>query len=460
MHFANLPLVLPQNGPLALPANERDPFKVETVMSAFGPLVMKLEAGQDAIIWINGDSTAYSDNGPFYIFAALVGAVHDYTVVIYRWAEWVTSAATGPKEYSPAVTLRTGTRGTLVVYLASIPGQVAGAMFDGSRRPNAIDAIPTPDLCITHHGHNMQTFNMPSGAGAYASGAGVFLGPVGMAEAKWPGVPQLITSQNPLRDSTGYDKVYQAILLSCLAHPTMTFVDTHAQFIARGKTATLYRDNIHPSDASGNNAGSQLIADTLLTAYRRARKSLFTTPAWPLQSAPSLIDNSDFATWPSAVPTGWTLAGSGTSCAKDTSIKYGDAAYSLALTPSLTVSGQNTYIQKYLSATEMTRIAGKTIDVAILVRGRSTQPRVYASFSIPDLAGTIRSYVMGDLLNCRDGWMWLVACGIPVINNPAETWKYLRIFPAFDVVNPTSADPLNIQRVLVTEGLSPKGLIA
>ncbi|MGV1989676.1 hypothetical protein ACQZ5N_23960 [Agrobacterium sp. 22-221-1] len=269
-------------------------------------------------------------------------------------------------------------------------------------------------------------------------------------------------SQNPWRDDTGYSKVYQAILLVQAAHPTMTLVDTNVQFTSRGKPGALYRDNIHPSDTSANSAGAQLISDTLLAAYQSSKAAAYTTPAWPLISAPNLIDNGGFTDWSGAVPANWSLAGSGTSCTKDIDVKYGAAAYSMALTPSLTVNGQLTYLQKYLSNTEMARIAGKTVDVAILVRGRVTQPRVYASFSVPDQSASpaIRTYVMGDLLNCKDGWMWLVACGIPVVNNPAETWKYLRIFPAFDVVTPSSSDPLNIQRVLVTEGLSPKGLIA
>ncbi|NSX84480.1 SGNH/GDSL hydrolase family protein [Agrobacterium tumefaciens] len=430
--------------------------------SAFVLLKAKMSVGQAATVFINADSTGYSDYGPFYKFAVALGDLHDYTVVLYRWAEWDGSAATGPKQYASPVTLRTGTRGTLTVYLAALPGQVAGCMFDGGRESNAIDAIPTPDLCITHHGHNMQSFNIPSGTSNYATGAGLFLGPIGMAELQWPNVPQIITTQSPWRDDTGYTKVYQAILLACVAHPTMTMIDTYAQFIARGKASSLYRDNVHPSDTSANSAGAQLIADTLLGAYKSARSSVYTTPAWPLQSAPNLIDNGDFLTWPGTPPTpptGWTLAGSGTSCAKDTDVKYGEAAYSMAIIPSTSVVGQNTYLQKYLSSAEMARIAGKTVNVAMLVRGRSTQPRAYASFGVPDFSNAIKTYVMGDLLNCKDGWMWLVACGIPVVNDPAATWKYLRICPAFDVVNPANTDPLNIQKVLITEGLPPRGVI-
>lgn len=430
-------------------------------LKAFSPLKTKLEAGQDAVLFVNGDSTSYSDYGPYYKFAVALGDLHDYTVVMNRWAEWDGSAATGPKQYASPVTLRTGTRGTLTVYLAAIPGKVAGTMFDGSRKPNAIDAIPTPDLCIMHQGHNMKTFNIPSGTGNVASGAGAILGPIGMTELQWPNVPQLITTQNPRRDDNGYINMYTAILLAKSAHPAMSLIDTYQQFIARNKASSLYRDNDHPSDTSGNSTGAQLISDTLLSAYNSSKSASYTTPAWPLASASNLIDNGDFATWTEpSPPTGWTLQGSGTACAKDTTIKYGAAAYSMALTPSTTIMGQNTFLQKYLSNPEMARIAGKTVTVAMLVRGRSTHPRAYASFGVPDFSGAIKTWVMGDVIDCFDGWMWLVATGIPVVNNPAETYKYLRIYPAFDTVNPPNADPLNIQKVLITEGIAPKGIIA
>ncbi|CDN93466.1 hypothetical protein [Agrobacterium tumefaciens] len=452
----NIPLSQPSDVSL-VPSPLRG---AQSVLNAFGPLKAKLTAGENAVVWINADSTGYSEFGPFYKFAAALGDLHDYTVVLYRWAEWVTSAPTGPKEYSPAVTLRTGTRGTLTIYLAALPGSVAGGMFDGARRPNAIDAIPTPDLCVTHHGHNQQSFPIVGGAGIYAVGAGTFIGPIGMAEAKWSGVPQVMTTQNPWRDDGGYAKVFEAIKRAGQAQPEISLVDTYSRFVAAGKPATIYRDNIHPSDTEGNSAGAQLITDALIASFKAAKKSAFTTPAWPLASAPNLIDNGNFSAWPGAVPTGWTLAGSGTTVTKDAVNTYGGAAYSAAIAPGTGATGQGMYLQKYLSATEMQRIAGKTVTLAALVLGRSTQPRPMVTLSIKDTAGTIRDYALGDVINCRDGWMWLVAAGIPITPDGADAWRYLRLFPAFGVPNPGNTDPLNVQRVLITEGLPPKGLIA
>ncbi|CAH0134684.1 hypothetical protein SRABI05_01277 [Agrobacterium fabrum] len=41
----------------------------------------------------------------------------------------------------------------------------------------AAQQTPRPDLCIMHHGHNMQTFEMPGGI--LSSGRSTLLGPLG-----------------------------------------------------------------------------------------------------------------------------------------------------------------------------------------------------------------------------------------------------------------------------------------
>ncbi|TRA97276.1 SGNH/GDSL hydrolase family protein [Agrobacterium salinitolerans] len=434
----------------------------QSVLNAFGPLKAKLTAGENAVVWINADSTGYSEFGPFFKLARSLGDLHDFTVILYRWAEWVTSAPTGPKEYSAPVTLRTGTRGTLVIYLASLPGAVAGQMFDASRKAAAIDAVPTPDLCVTHHGHNMQSFetNSATGMHRYSAGASNLLGPIGMTEIKWPGVPQLITTQNPWRDNDDYAKVYQAARLVAISQPEISIVDSYVKFIDLNKAANLFRDNVHPSDTEANSAGAQLVADALIDAYRRAKSGPYTTAAWPLLSGPNLLDNGDFSNWTAAAPSGWSTQGAGTTVAKDTDIKYGPAAYSLSLTPSGTVAGQNSNLLKYLSATEMARIAGKTVNLSILYRRRSTQIAPYLYFSIKDNSGNIRDYITGALINCSDEWMWACIPGIQVINAPADGWRYLRIFTAFGTGIPANLDPINIQRVMLTEGVPPRGLAA
>jgi len=162
--------------------------------NAFGQLKRKLEAGKDAAIFINGDSTAYSENGPYYKFAKKIGEQTNSKVVLYRWAEWEISKPTGPKEYAPPVVLHEGSGpATLTVYLAALPGGVAGDMFAESRRAKAIDAIPRPDCAVLHHGHNMRGHSraFPEDGSTIR---GLFLSAIGNTANQWQGVPQAIAS--------------------------------------------------------------------------------------------------------------------------------------------------------------------------------------------------------------------------------------------------------------------------
>lgn len=434
---------------------------------AFSPLKTKLEAGEDVVIFVNGDSTAWADFGPYHLFPKMLGDQYDATVVMRRWAEYDGAAGTwtGPKDYADPVTLRTGTAQTISVYLAAIPGKVAGTIFDGTRKPTAIDAIPAPDICIMHQGHNMRSFPTIAGATGlafYSNGIGKWLGPIGMQELQWPDVPQLVTAQNPWKDYSDAYKMYNAIVYAVQAHPGLSFVDTYTPFIARGNAANLFRggDNIHPSDSEANSAGAQLQAETLMASFNGSAAKPFSTPAWPMASAPNLIDNGDFSNWPGALPVGWTAAGAGLAVAKEAGIKYGAAPYSCKITPSTGGSGQASYLQKYLSAQEMARIAGKTVCFAALCYSVKPQVNPATYFSVKNAFGNVRDYVTGAVIDCQDGWMWYISVGIPIVNDPNEAWRYLRLIPSQQVPNPATSDPLIVQRVLITEGLSPKGLIA
>lgn len=435
--------------------------------NAFSPLKTKLEAGEDVVIFVNGDSTAWADFSPYFLFPKMLGDQYDATVVMRRWAEYdgVAGTWTGPKDYADPVTLRTGTAQTISVYLAAIPSKVAGTIFDGTRKPTAIDAIPTPDICIMHQGHNMQSFPVVSnttGLAAYANGIGKWLGPIGMQELQWPNVPQLVTAQNPWKDySDGY-KMYNAIRYTVQVHQGLSFVDTYTPFIVRGNASNLFRsgDNVHPSDSEANHDGAQLEADALMSSFNGAAEKPFSTPAWPLVSAPNLIDNGDFSNWSGSLPVGWTSVGSGLAVTKETGIKYGGAAYSCRIAPGTGSSGQNSYLQKYLSGTEMARIAGKTVCFAALCYSVRPQVNPTTYFSVKNPNGVIKDYVTGAVIDCQDGWMWYMSVGIPVYNDPNEAWRYLRLIPSQQVSNPATSDPLIVQRVLITEGLPPKGIIA
>lgn len=422
-------------------------------LNALSPLRARLTTGRDATIFVNGDSTAYPEAGPFQQFAIMLGELHDMKVVVYRWAEWQTNAPTGPKAYAEPVTLRAGTGGTLTVYLAALPGGTAGYML-AEQRATALK-IPRPDLCIMHHGHNMQSFEAPGGI--LSSGRSTLLGPLGMTEWHWPDTPQLITTQNPWRDNTAYDKVYQAILDVGRTHPNLTLVDTHAAFVAKGKDTTLYRDNIHPNDA-----GSRLIAQTLFSCYlASAPESSFQTPCWPKLPATNLIANGDFTDWSGSVPTGWNLSAPG-SVAKAADVTFSPAfAHSLALRAN---GNQTVGLLRYLRNVEAVAMIGKTVSFAVLYKYSEGQRPPFVALVVKS-GGTSRTInatalQFGGVNGLgNSGWMWGTANEIAIDSDlsPTSFGLYLQIYPAFGPSPPSSNEPLYIQRVIATEGPLPKG---
>ncbi|MGP4751612.1 SGNH/GDSL hydrolase family protein [Agrobacterium pusense] len=422
-------------------------------VDAFSPLRARLVAGKNATIFVNGDSTAHADDGPFQQFAIMLGGLHDIKVVLYRWAEWQTHAATGPKAYADPVILRAGTGATLTVYLATLPVGRPGYMLAEQRM--AALQIPRPDLCIMHHGYNMQSFETPGGI--RSPGRAALLGPLGMTEWHWPGAAQLITTQNPWKDGTGYDKVYHTILDVARAHPNLTLADTHAAFIANGKDATLYNDNIHPSST-----GSALIARTLFAAYlASAPNSGFETPCWPKLSATNLIANGDFTEWSGPAPSGWSLAESA-SATKSTEVTFSPSfAYSLALRAN---GSEFSGLFHYFRNEEAAAMIGKTLSFAVLYKNSAGQRTPFVDL-VAKSGGDLRTIICGTLqfgdagILDNSGWMWATANGIPLDPDidPSGYSFYLRVLPAFGYSVPTSNAPLYLQRIIAVEGDLPKG---
>lgn len=425
-----------------------------SVVNAFSPMKGKLQAGQDAVLFINGDSTSYTEYGSYYLFAKSLGESTGCTVTLRRWAEWVRSAPTGPKEYAPPVTLHQGdSKAKLEVYLASLPGAVAGAMFDGSRRKNAIEEIPHPDCALLHHGHNMM--NYPTAfPGDLSSGRGLFLSVIERTATQWPGVPQAIVTQNPWRDSDQYAKIFNVFRSIAADVPQLTVIDSHQLFIAAGKNPALYHDNIHPADRQGKNAGARMVADALISAWREAKPGApFSTPNWSQRPAVNLINNGNFSDWDADLPAGWSVGGSAT-VEKSKPDSSAGQPFALALRPN---GNKDSSLFKVLTDAETAAVRGKTITIAALVRGSSAQPRPFATFVCP-VEGTNRTFAIGDVYNIKDEWFWLVCSGIPVDAHSPPNSLSLRFLPSLSRTSHTSNDPLLIQRVLLLNGPLPSGL--
>lgn len=413
-----------------------------TGANAFSPIKSRLAAGKDAVLFINGDSTAYEKHSPPYLFAKAIGDAMDCRVILHRWAEWNRGTPSGPKAYEPAETLRASGKAVFNVYLATLPGSVPSDMFAGARRPAAIDAIPTPDCCLLHHGHNLRGFPQAL-AGDRSSGRGMILAAIGMTSLKWPGVPQAITNQNPWKNGDEYRTVLDSIETAAAAQPSITRIDSHPAFLAAGKTPDLYRPNdvIHPSDSPDNHKGARLVADALFTVWSAATlDEPFSTPSWPAMQGESLL-RADFS---AGLPSGWNPTDGATT---------GPAESALAIHPQ---GSQNAALTKILTTEETAALAGKTITLAALVRSAPDQPRALGSF-VCRSGGETRTFVFLDRGTCKDAWLLLVCSGIPVdADQPSPV--YLKYYPAFSDTAPESNSPLLIRSVRITEGSLPKGL--
>lgn len=438
----------------------------QLVANAFSPLKAKLEAGENVTVFANTDSTGYSEYGPYYKFAVALGDLFNCTVIMHRWAEWGGSSANGPKEYAAPVVLRAGTDQTIDFWLAALPGQVAGCMFEASRKPAAIDAIPKPDVAITHHGHNMQSFETPGND--LAIGRGLFWSVIGMISWQWQGVPQAITTQNPWRDDASYTKVYNSIMGVASVFPSLTLVDSYQRFIDLNKNAAFYRDNIHPSDTSGNSSGAQLVADALMAEYRRAKKSAFSTVSWmELPTGTNLFGNGDLLNWPSTVPVNFSNV-AGNTVLKDTDptniFPGSGAAYSAQCKPAA-ANGHFSNLSNAFDATERASMAGKTVTAIMLVKANPLQKTPFTAFAT-QANGGFRSYSGGALLWDQQsgknvgGWMPIVYGAIPCdpVNNDANS-KF-SFSPAFGAAAPPTTDVAWLQRCVIIEGLVPRlGLV-
>lgn len=425
------------------------------VVAAMAALKDRLRNGKDATLLIIGDSTAYSEFGPYFQFGAVLGAEIGCKVVLHRWAEWESWQPSGPKVYAVPKVVHPGSGPTLEMFLAALPGGVAGGMFDGSRRAAAIDSIPTPHAVLWHHGHNHRSFEQPI-PNEYGLGAGHFLGSIGLVSMKWPEVPQAIVIQNPWRDTDGYQKVRGALLQACASVEGLGVIDGFTPFVDRRKALSLYRDNIHPSDREDNARGAALTKDVLMAAYRAADPSAIgRTASWPAARGINLLDNGNFQNWRGAAPLGWKLEGS-LVVTRDSKAILGGSTYSLAMTPDVS---QTSALTKVLSPVEMARVRGKRLTLAILVKAAVSQPPPFGIFVTPlgPRGGTFA--FGGGLAGVREGWSWLVAADIPVEATAAVGSTYLKLYPAWGGKMPLSVAPVSVQKIVLVEGRAPKGLL-
>lgn len=429
---------------------------VRPSIQAFSPLKAKLNAGNNVVIFVNGDSTAYNQPyGPYILLGTLLAQQISGTFTYYLWGEWNVSAPTGPKAYNSAVTTSYGSGPTITMYLAACPGQVAGYLWDSTRKAAALDGIPTPDVAILHQGHNQGSFSTQA-TNPLTTSNGLFLAAIGMTALEWPNVPQIITTQNPDLGDSGMVPVYNSMLAVGQQQANLTVVNTYAPFIAQGQPAILYRLGtppiIHPSDGTdtGRYAGALLEANTLLAAFNNSIPTAsFQTAGWTNSNKKTnILTNGTFSNWTGAFPLRCDANGSAATVSKDSTTVYNSAPYSMSIAP----NGSSNAMARYaMSSAEYNQMAGNTVSAAILYYqdvAETTRP-----YFIFQTNGGV-AYYQGDLIFAWGNWYLAVWSNVYVASVDANA--HFGFYPSFGTT-PTSNNGLRIQEVTLVLGPTPSG---
>ncbi|WP_265593777.1 SGNH/GDSL hydrolase family protein [Verrucomicrobium sp. BvORR034] len=413
-------------------------------VNAFSRLKQKLASGESATLLIISDSTGYrADAGTRRFIRWLATQYPSHRVTEWYWAEWVTNAPTGPRNYGEPIVISEGqgaSKPTLTLYNAVLPGAVAQAMIDGSRWNNMIAPLQrqAPDLVLWNHGHNHQANLQPKD---HPYGRGSFLAPIGRVGLEFPKTPQAAIIQNPWRDNDGYDRVREWWLAAAAAMPSLTLVDGHAPFLARNKAADLYQDNVHP-----NAKGYELIYQALIAAWESTTPQMdVLTDCWATLLAEPLVANGDLATWAGEMPDKWRTIHNA-KVQKDTSRTFRDAPYSLALTGTT----QNDGLQISITGEALAKVRGKTVSIAVLCFvPKEAEQDIQVKFTTNS-----SDQVTGSTQFARDNWKWIVMAGCVV--PPEASLAFVGIFRSF-AKPPTAEVPFYIQKLVIVEGAGPKG---
>lgn len=414
--------------------------------TAFTAAKNRISSGLSVTMLFIADSTGYGVDAPIYRFALwLATAYPTHTVRFREWAEW----STGIKDYGAPADLSEGSTGAVIdIYSATLPGSTAATMTDGSRVGAAITGIPTPDVIVWDHGHNMTSNQWDY------TGRGDFLGPIGTVQMAWPNAPMAAIVQNPWRDGGVYDaKVRPNLIRAAATLGNVTLIDGWTPFIKRGKAAGLYLagpdGNIHPGPD-----GYALILAAIVDCW----VGTLTGGVFPVSAWPKRMDVRNFLpggnlgdpSWTAGTPTGWSLT-SGCTVTRETTITFDGAPQSAALQGANAASNFDNFF-----GTANTNIArGRNLTMAILAYVPSAGDRAFLATFGATGSGAPNT---GALQRAYDTWAWYVISDVPVLPTQASGGLYCRISPQFNQANPKPF-PSYVQRVLMVEGGLPKGLV-
>lgn len=420
-------------------------------VNAFSRLKKKLSEGKPATMLIISDSTGYLETSGTRLFIRWLATQFpaQHTTERY-WAEWVTSAPTGPRNYreEPMILGEGGGASApgLTILNAVLPGAFAQAFVDGSRWSNMLAPLKgqAPDLILWNHGHNHQAAIAEK---HFAYGRGSLLAPIGRVGLEFPEAPQAAIIQNPWRDNDGYARVRDWWVSAGESMPALTLIDGYTPFLERKKSAELYKDNVHPAGP-----GYELIHQQLVACWEKTvaqDDKAVPVGTWASRTAAEpLVANGDLREWSGDLPKNWRLINAAVA-RKDTDHVVGGASWSLALTG----TKQNDGLQLSITGAALARVRGKSVSIAVLCYvPQEADQDIQVKFTTSST-----DQVTGSIQFARDNWKWIVmsGCEVPV----AASLAFVGIYRTF-AKPPANEVPFYIQRVVVTEGDAPMGNVA
>jgi len=412
-------------------------------VNSFSQLKKKLVEGQPATLLIISDSTGYRDiSGTRRFIRWLASQYPAHRASEWYWAEWVTNAPTGPRNYGEPIVISEGkTKAALTILNAVLPGAFAQAMIDGSRWSNMLAPLSgqAPDLVLWNHGHNHQAALGPKD---FPYGRGTFLAPIGRVGLEFPNTPQAAIIQNPWRDTDGYERVRDWWVAVAETMPALTLVDGYSPFIEQKKSADLFQDNVHPSAR-----GYELIYQQLIGAWESTtpQERDVPTACWAnLPAEQPLVANGDLSNWTADLPVNWRII-HGATVRKDYEHTFRRAPWSLVLSGAT----QNDGLQISITGAALARVRGKTVSFALLCYiPREADQDIQVKFTTNS-----SDQVTGSIQFARDNWKWIVMAGCVV--PPEASLAFVGIFRSF--AKPPNEAPFHIQKLVIVEGDGPKG---
>jgi len=386
------------------------------VIGSLSALKTKMQAGSAATVLTIGDSTGNETSEWVYCFEQYLSTLGPQSFG-YRLYDDGTNA------WGSEDSVKVGSAAKVLFWNASVSGSKPTRLL-GARRANSIDSVTgTPDFIIVNHGLNVVAY---TGGSAPTAMKGSLMMLVEALRLKWPTSPILIVYENPIQNDNTMAPVNAAWKVVQGLYPDTAVLNVYDLFIAAGKPLGYYLGGspVHPSTpATTAGRGQAVILDLMKQAYDAAVSGeQVVAPAYLSQSAPNLLQNGDFSSWPGAVPASWTAAGGATSTKDTDIIDPLGGAYSLRIEG----TAANGYIQQQVSAPALAAcIAAGFCTLAFRAFLPAGQPNTnWCRVGITTTPSFSSPTTLVDMV-VEGGWLW----GVATFTVPSDaTGLFVRLY--------------------------------